>query len=415
MFEDIVQDISIGRVSDTSNAGCYAEHKDRYFDISAELYELIRLSKEGLTDNQQLATIFSAQTGQVLSSGDIRRIKENFYKKLNMDGPTVMDGIRFRLRLLKPSWIGMITRYLSFLFQPALMVVVTALSIGLLTLVVFREGVENIFHQALNEFSPLTLLAASAIFSLITLFHELGHASACQRFGLRHGHIGFGIYFFTPVFYSDSTHAWKLPHHKRLLIDVGGMYFQLVVLIPLTLLYLGGIEKQLVTYLIILNISTILANLNPLLKYDGYWILADLLKINNLRVKTYHLTRHLVLRYLLGRDVKPHPYIAQIPPATGKVLLGYTLVTNVLFAFFFFYFIPMFLTNIVKSVISKGGELMNNTGDFAGYAMQHLSEWMALALNCMIALFLIKTVISFAMSCFRFFNNYLRKEKTSIV
>ena len=56
-----------------------------------------------------------------------------------------------------------------------------------------------------------------------SLFHELGHASACKHFGIRHGGIGFGLYLNFPVLYTDVTEVWRLRRADRCIVNLGGV------------------------------------------------------------------------------------------------------------------------------------------------------------------------------------------------
>src|SRR5205814_2104414 len=77
------------------------------------------------------------------------------------------------------------------------------------------------------------LLFAYLLALLTVVFHEFGHASACRRFRGEHGEIGFCLYLIFPALYVNLSRAWRLPGRERAVIDVGGMYFQLLLVIPL--------------------------------------------------------------------------------------------------------------------------------------------------------------------------------------
>lgn len=71
-----------------------------------------------------------------------------------------------------------------------------------------------------------------------SFFHELGHASACKYFGVRHGGIGFGLYLNFPVLYTDVTEVWKLNRAQRCVVNLAGVYFQSYWLIALLTAFL---------------------------------------------------------------------------------------------------------------------------------------------------------------------------------
>jgi putative peptide zinc metalloprotease protein len=113
------------------------------------------------------------------------------------------------------------------------------------------------------------------------VMHELGHLAACVRFGARHGGIGVGVYWCMPVLYAEVSGAWMLPRLQRAAVDAGGVYFQCTYLIALGTAYLASgatpfLEAMAWTHFLMLH------TLNPVLKYDGYWLLTDLGGMPNL-------------------------------------------------------------------------------------------------------------------------------------
>lgn len=129
-------------------------------------------------------------------------------------------------------------------------------------------------------------------FILSAIIHELGHASAVARNGMAPGHIGFGLYWCFPAFYTDVNAAWKLAPNKRVMVDLGGIYFQLIFLILLTPLAFFGPMIGSVRLLLVFSLYSVLQNLNPVFKMDGYWILADLAQLPNLHARTRNFWRH---------------------------------------------------------------------------------------------------------------------------
>jgi len=127
----------------------------------------------------------------------------------------------------------------------------------------------------------------------ILMFHELGHASSAYHFGVKPKKVGAGFYLAFPVLFADITEAWKLSRNHRVIVNLAGIYFQL--LINLVLIYCvyntSNFESvRLLRYLMILNISTMIVNLNFVFKFDGYWVYSDLFKLPNLSRQSMLLT-----------------------------------------------------------------------------------------------------------------------------
>jgi putative peptide zinc metalloprotease protein len=113
-------------------------------------------------------------------------------------------------------------------------------------------------------------------------WHELGHSAACLRGGARHGDIGCGIYLWYPIFYADVTPVWALRRIDRIRVDIGGIYFHSLAGALCYALWLVSHQDVLLLGMYAIALS-IVVNLNPFLKFDGYWLLTDLLGLPNLR------------------------------------------------------------------------------------------------------------------------------------
>jgi putative peptide zinc metalloprotease protein len=190
--------------------------------------------------------------------------------------------LKLRFIIIHQKHVLGITKLFTFLFHPKVFVVISFLCLLSLPSIFY-------FSIDLKEFyiniTPNFLLYFYCINIFGILLHEFGHAAACKKFGAKCGAIGFGFYLFTPVSYADVTDAWRLRRSKRLIVDTGGIYMQLIFCVILVGVWLLFNEK---TYLYVsfAIASTALININPFLRYDGYWALSDLLNIPNLRTKS---------------------------------------------------------------------------------------------------------------------------------
>jgi len=122
---------------------------------------------------------------------------------------------------------------------------------------------------------------AAFLLGLSTLLHEMGHISAARYFGGKHGGIGIGFYFIWPVAYSDLTRIWELEKKKRVIINLGGIYFEYVCSSVLIFLSLVSSWNMLGVVAVAIAIKTTM-QLNPFLRFDGYWVLCELWSQPNL-------------------------------------------------------------------------------------------------------------------------------------
>jgi putative peptide zinc metalloprotease protein len=138
-------------------------------------------------------------------------------------------------------------------------------------------------------------LLAFALTLLGILCHELGHLAACHRFGGRHGGIGVGVYWCLPAFYAEVHGAWLLPRLQRAAVDVGGIYLQATFVMLLGCVYLIEPSPACISAIVVSHFL-MLHTLNPVLKFDGYWLLCDLAGIHNLHESLRRTSLHLISR-----------------------------------------------------------------------------------------------------------------------
>jgi putative peptide zinc metalloprotease protein len=118
---------------------------------------------------------------------------------------------------------------------------------------------------------------------IILIFHEVGHIIGAKNYNVNVKESGIGLYFILPVFYVNLNESWKLERKKRVIINLSGAYFQsLIGVLIIALMLFSTIKTDFLWYLFIINFLIIFINLNPFIKFDGYWVLSDLLKENNL-------------------------------------------------------------------------------------------------------------------------------------
>ena len=210
-----------------------------------------------------------------------------------------------------------------------------------------------LFNNKVNFYMVVGLL----VFMLASsFFHELGHASACKYFGVRHGGIGFGLYLNFPVLYTDVTEVWKLNRAQRCVVNLTRVYFQSYWLIALLAAFLLTGNDILRYLILIMNLGFVMT-LNPFFKFDGYWIASDLLGVPNLRQRSLELLGYLY-RHVRREPIGRKPYLLQIRPLEKYGLLAYSVVVNVFMGFYFCYAIPMFLYRFVRTFPDAVNELI---------------------------------------------------------
>ena len=144
--------------------------------------------------------------------------------------------------------------------------------VGVFWFVLIEKGVAGATAQAFHR--PSLLLLVLGLTVLSAAFHELGHAAACRYGGAKPGGMGMGLYLVWPAFYTDVTDSYRLPKRDRLRVDLGGLYFNAIVgVVTLGVWFLWRVDALLL--LVALQVLQMVKNLSPVIRSDGYHILAD--------------------------------------------------------------------------------------------------------------------------------------------
>jgi putative peptide zinc metalloprotease protein len=224
--------------------------------------------------------------------------------------------------LINEKYVKKISSYFSFIFKNQKRVTYTFIFFLFLALYLL------IFKNQNFEITSQNIFVIPIVSLIVLFFHEIGHASACYTYGAKNGPIGFGFYLLTPVLYADVTDSWKLTKDKRLIIDIAGLYMEGLIMTFFTILYFV-IGNDFFLYCAIVIIFNTIININPFLKFDGYWILCDLTNTYNLRqLSNENLFKLLRLKL---EDFKPF-----------NLFLAFYALMNFLFLFWFLFYMTFY-------------------------------------------------------------------------
>ena len=150
------------------------------------------------------------------------------------------------------------------------------------------HGLAAALRQLLND--PVDLLLVAGLSVASALFHECGHAAGCRRGGARPGRIGVGIYLVWPAFFTNVTDSYRLSRAGRLRTDLGGLYFNLIFMLGLAGVYAGTSAKVLLLVIALTHLE-MLEQLLPFVRFDGYFILSDLVGVPDLFARVVPVVR----------------------------------------------------------------------------------------------------------------------------
>ena len=157
------------------------------------------------------------------------------------------------------------------------------------------------------------------------LVHELGHAAASARFGSKPAEIGVGLYLIFPVLFCNVTDAWRLPRMQRVVVSLGGGYFQVLACAMLVPFQLAS-SSALLSFVIATNLMSILVTLNPFFRFDGYWVYADFFCLANLRERSRRCVSAMLVKILFG--------MRNVDDRASTALRIYTLGSALFFTWF---------------------------------------------------------------------------------
>ncbi len=254
--------------------------------------------------------------------------------------------IFFRVPLIRPDkFLSKTFPYVKALWSPFArwMYAFCGVIGALLTL----QEIELYFSTVNYLFTPQGGLAFVICLVLLKVGHEFCHAYTAKALGLHVRSMGVFFIVFWPLLYTDTTEAWKIPNRRhRIWISAAGVLFELCVgglALLLWALLPGGVLKSLMFFLSGASlVSSVLINLNPFMRYDGYYVLMDLWGVDNLRPRAFAMFRHFVRRLLLdwkGAAPEIHPqrrrlilygFLAML----YRLLIGFSIAVAVYYLLF---------------------------------------------------------------------------------
>jgi len=272
----------------------------------AEIQRLIgMLHRSGLVIADALG-----QGSQLLTRRRERRVQETVDFLVNL--------LAIRLRGVDPDrFLSALNRSFGWLFHP--LALLAGLLFGISSLLLLFTQFETLQARlpALEEFfSPRNGLLLAIVLAGTKIAHELGHGLSCKRYGGECHELGVMFLVFMPCLYCNVSDAWMVRGKwRRAMIGAAGMYVELLLASACSYLWWfsqpGLLNTVCLDIMFICSVSTLLFNANPLMRYDGYYILADLLEIPNLRQKGADLISACCTAWLFGAGRSLDPLLPQ--------------------------------------------------------------------------------------------------------
>jgi putative peptide zinc metalloprotease protein len=169
------------------------------------------------------------------------------------------------------------------------------------------------FHQFFTAENWVYFTVALCVTKII---HEFGHGLTCKYYGGECHEMGAMLLVLTPCLYCNVSDSWMLPNKwHRAAIGAGGMYIELCIAAVCTWIWWfsepGLLNQLCLSTIFVCSVSTVIFNANPLLRYDGYYILSDLTEIPNLRQKATTILSRKLGKWCLGLEEPDDPFLPE--------------------------------------------------------------------------------------------------------
>lgn len=218
--------------------------------------------------------------------------------------PSMMKLIFFKIGLLNPNqFLDRTVRLFRPLFTRAFFVFWCLLMLASGGVLLARWG--EFWGPLSGIFAYKNLLIIAVVMTVLKVIHEFGHAYACKVFGGAVPDMGALFIASLPLAYVDVSSSWSFPSRRnRIIVALGGMYFETIIAAIAVFVWATtgtGLVNSVAHFTVLMaSFTTMLFNANPLMKFDGYYVLSDLLGIPNLRAKSTQALKDVSKRTLLG-------------------------------------------------------------------------------------------------------------------
>ena len=288
--------------------------------------------------------IDSAEQAKVL----IRRRKKNRWRKV---WAFLANILFIKIPIIDPErLLSRMYPYFRWIFTRAF-ITVSVLSMLLAVSLVVSQW--KTFYDKLPDFQSFfnwwTIMSFWVSLAVVKIIHEFGHGLTAKHYGGEVHEMGILFLVLTPALYCDVTDSWLLPNKwNRIWISAAGIYVECFLASLATFVWWystpGLLNSLAMATMFICSVNTILFNANPLLRYDGYYVMADWLEIPNLRIKSTQFFSYLIQEKVLGLEIPVQSYL----PRSRRYLFVIYAAASYVYRWFVSFAILWFLSQFLK-------------------------------------------------------------------
>jgi len=249
-------------------------------------------------------------------STDSARVFERYEKRRQAEIRSRLMNIMFpRFHLFDPNpMLNRIETLIRWLTSPlSILIWVTTLGYGTKVLL---DHFDTLYSNAEGVLAPGNWPLLYIGIVLIKVMHESGHAILCKKFGGDVHSVGLGLIIFTPLPFVDATSSWGFRSRwHRALVGCGGMIVEVFLASLAAIVWArtgeGTVHAVAYNIMWIASISTVFFNMNPLVRFDGYYIVSDIFDIPNLQGRSRQQLIHIIEFYLFGNQDSESPALSR--------------------------------------------------------------------------------------------------------
>lgn len=278
-----------------------------------------------------------------------------------------------RFRGVDPErFLNWLYKYTSWFFTWTALFINLGIGLAALSLIVVQFDQFTARLPAFHEFfGPRNWFIMAIVMGTVKVLHEFGHGLSCKHFGGECHELGAMLLVFTPALYCNVSDSWMLPNKwSRAAIGAAGMYVELVLASIATFIWWfsapGLLNHVCLSVMFICSVSTVMFNGNPLLRFDGYYILMDLLEIPNLQQKAKDVLRRFMIDLCLGIEQPENPFL----PQGNKWIFGLYTVASAAYRWVVVFSILFFLNSVFEPYGLKIIGQMIALSGFVGLVVQ---------------------------------------------
>jgi len=263
----------------------------------------------------------------------------------------VSNILAFRFKGFDPErLLNFMYPYVSWFFTPTATIISLMMALTALMLVTVQF---DVFQSRLPSFQSFfdaqNWLLIAGVLGVTKVIHEFGHGLSCKHFGGECHEMGVMFLVLTPCLYCNVSDSWMLPNRwHRAAIGAAGIYVEVVIASIATFIWWFSVEGPLnylcLNIMFVSSVSTILFNANPLLRYDGYYILSDVMEVPNLRQKANTILSRKLGAWCLGLEEPEDPFL----PKRNQALFALYTVASFFYRWVILLSILYFLNKVFE-------------------------------------------------------------------